>query len=91
MCLCNPKLIGKENLPPIGEPVIYVPNHTSFLDILVFSGFVPRPFKYFSKAEIGNIPIIGFGMKLAKHIFLKREDIQSTIESTALCIQRASS
>ena len=27
----------------------YVPNHTSFMDILVMSGFVPRPFKYLSK------------------------------------------
>lgn len=32
-----------------GETVMYVPNHTSFVDILVLSGFVPRPFKYLSK------------------------------------------
>jgi hypothetical protein len=30
----------------------YVPNHTSYLDILTLSGFVPRPFKYISKIEI---------------------------------------
>ena len=36
----------------MGETVVYVPNHTSFLDILTLSGFVPRPFKYISKIEI---------------------------------------
>lgn len=88
MCLVKPKLIGKENLPAPNETVVYVPNHTSFLDILFFSGFVPRPFKYFSKAEIAKIPLIGHAMKLAMHVFLKRDDMQSTLDATSLCIQR---
>ena len=46
------QVVGLENLPPMGETVVYVPNHTSFLDILTLSGFVPRPFKYISKIEI---------------------------------------
>ena len=33
------------------QTVVYVPNHTSFIDILVMSGFVPRPFKYLSKVS----------------------------------------
>jgi 1-acyl-sn-glycerol-3-phosphate acyltransferase len=74
---CNPTLYGEENLPPHGEPVIYVPNHTSFMDILTLSGFVPRPFKYLSKEEIVKIPVIGYAMKLAQHVFLKRNDITS--------------
>lgn len=48
------ELYGRENLPPFDEPVIYVPNHTCFLDVLVLSAFVPRQFKYLSKAEIGG-------------------------------------
>lgn len=46
------QVVGLENLPPMDETVVYVPNHTSFLDILTLSGFVPRPFKYISKIEI---------------------------------------
>jgi 1-acyl-sn-glycerol-3-phosphate acyltransferase len=88
LCGGRPKLYGIENLPKPGEAVIYVPNHTSFLDILFFSGFVPRPFKYFSKAEIGKIPVIGSAMALAKHVFLKRNDIESTLEATSTCVQR---
>jgi 1-acyl-sn-glycerol-3-phosphate acyltransferase len=84
----RPKVIGLENLPPSSETVMYVPNHTSFMDILVLSGFVPRPFKYLSKIEIMKIPIIGLGMKLAKHVFLKRDDIQNAFECNDICTQR---
>eukprot|EP00597_Dinobryon_sp_UTEXLB2267_P013392 CAMPEP_0170107004 /NCGR_PEP_ID=MMETSP0020_2-20130122/5724_1 /TAXON_ID=98059 /ORGANISM="Dinobryon sp., Strain UTEXLB2267" /LENGTH=237 /DNA_ID=CAMNT_0010331465 /DNA_START=280 /DNA_END=991 /DNA_ORIENTATION=- len=65
-----------------------VPNHTSYFDILLLSGFVPRPFKYLSKSEILDIPVVGTGMRLAKHVFLKRNDIRSTIEVADTCVQR---
>lgn len=84
----QPKVMGIEHLPPKNETVMYVPNHTSFMDILVLSGFVPRPFKYLSKIEIKNIPIIGLGMKLAKHVFLKRDDLQNAFECNEICTQR---
>ena len=66
----RPTIIGTENLPPHGETVIYVPNHTSLMDILTLSGFIPRPFKYLSKEEIKNMPVIGIAMRLAGHVFL---------------------
>ena len=72
----------------VHQTVVYVPNHTSFIDILVMSGFVPRPFKYLSKSEIMDIPVIGWAMKLAKHVFLKRDDIRSTLEVTDSCVER---
>jgi len=83
-----PKMYGLENLPKAGEVCIYVPNHTSFMDILLLSGFVPRPFKYLSKEEIKYIPIIGVAMSLAQHVFLKRADLKSTLEVTESVIQR---
>lgn len=90
LTLSFPKVYGLENLPPSSETVMYVPNHTSFVDILLFSGFVPRPFKYLSKAEILQIPVIGLAMKLAKHVFLARGDLRSTLEATELTTQRVS-
>eukprot|EP01031_Cornospumella_fuschlensis_P029347 gene29347-35426_t len=45
-------VIGLENLPAKEETVVYVANHTSFLDILLLSGMIPRPFKYLSKVEL---------------------------------------
>lgn len=41
-----------EVLPPAGEPVMYTPNHCSFLDIFALSGCMPRRFKYISKIEV---------------------------------------
>ena len=88
LCFTRPILLGETNLPPLNETVIYVPNHTSFMDILVLSGFIPRPFKYLSKAEIKNIPVIGTAMELAKHVFLKRDNLKSTFEVTETTIKR---
>lgn len=90
MSFCRPQVYGLENLPKSDEPVMFVPNHTSFVDILVFSGFVPRPFKYLSKAEILKIPLIGWGMQMARHVFLTRGDLKSTIACTELCVERVS-
>ncbi len=84
----NPRLYGVENLPPSNEAVIYVPNHTSFMDILTLSGFVPRPFKYLSKEEIVKIPVIGYAMKLAQHVFLKRNDLKNTLEVKDTVVQK---
>ena len=54
MSVCGyvPEVVGLENLPPHSVNCLYVPNHTSFLDILTLTGFIPRPMKYVSKAEI---------------------------------------
>lgn len=88
LLLTRPRLYGRENLPAPGETVIYVPNHTSFMDILILSGFVPRPFKYLSKDEIKNIPVIGTAMNLAQHVFLRRDDLKSTLEVTETVVRR---
>ena len=37
-----------------------------------------------------DIPVIGWAMKLAKHVFLKRDDIRSTLEVTDSCVERVS-
>jgi len=34
----SPTLYGAHNLPPPEETVVYVPNHTTFFDILLLSG-----------------------------------------------------
>eukprot|EP00607_Mallomonas_marina_P010571 CAMPEP_0182422382 /NCGR_PEP_ID=MMETSP1167-20130531/8049_1 /TAXON_ID=2988 /ORGANISM="Mallomonas Sp, Strain CCMP3275" /LENGTH=288 /DNA_ID=CAMNT_0024600395 /DNA_START=195 /DNA_END=1061 /DNA_ORIENTATION=+ len=83
----RPKLIGAENLPKNGETVIYVPNHTSVMDILALSGFVPRPFKYLSKAEILKVPIIARAMILAKHVFIRREDVLDAFGTSEKCVR----
>lgn len=45
-------------------------------DILILTSFIYRPFKYLSKAEIQQAPLVGFAMGIAGHVFLKRGDLQ---------------
>ena len=75
------KVEGVENLPPASEPVMYVPNHCSFLDIFVLSGYLPRRFKYISKIEILRIPLIGWAMGFATHIAISRLDRASQLKT----------
>mmetsp|Transcript_100035 Transcript_100035/g.182525 ORF Transcript_100035/g.182525 Transcript_100035/m.182525 type:complete len:379 (+) Transcript_100035:65-1201(+) len=83
MTVCGyvPEVVGLENLPKSGTNCLYVPNHTSFLDILTLTGFLPRAMKYVSKAEILKIPFIGWPMKLAGHIALKTSSRRSQLET----------
>ncbi|CAM9367084.1 unnamed protein product, partial [Heterosigma akashiwo] len=71
---------GAEHVPRRG-PVMICPNHTSFLDILTLSAFLPKGFKYVSKREILRIPFIGWTMQLAGHIPVMREDSRSQLET----------
>jgi len=75
------EVIGKENLPPPDEAVMYTPNHCSFLDIFILSGYLPRPTKYISKIEILRIPLIGWAMGFARHIAIRRMDRKSQLKT----------
>mmetsp|Transcript_54592 Transcript_54592/g.150260 ORF Transcript_54592/g.150260 Transcript_54592/m.150260 type:complete len:175 (+) Transcript_54592:632-1156(+) len=60
---------------------MFIPNHTSFLDIFSMSGFVPRRMKYISKIEILRIPLIGWAMQFAGHIAIRRMDRRSQMQT----------
>ena len=80
-CFYKPRVTGLENLPPKSEALLVIPNHTSFLDIFSLSGFVPRRLKYVSKIEILRIPLIGWAMRLAGHIAIRRTDRKSQLQT----------
>lgn len=66
------------------SPHIIVSNHQSLLDILVaFRLFVH--FKWVSKAEIFNIPLIGWNMVLNRYIRLERGKRESVRKMMAEC------
>jgi len=75
---------GKENLPPPGQPVMFVANHQSFMDI--YSLFhLWRFFKFISKTSNFLIPIIGWSMYLTGHVGLKRTDKRSQLQVLKDC------
>ncbi|KAG5176569.1 hypothetical protein JKP88DRAFT_335503 [Tribonema minus] len=72
----RPKVEGLHNLPPPTETVVFLPNHTSFLDVPV-TGFLPRLVKYLTKAELAWMPLIGWKAVLAGDILVRRADKSS--------------
>lgn len=73
MCFCiglslrEVRLAGSE---PSGRPVIYVANHSSWLDILVLGALLPAAFV--SKGEVRSWPGIGLVARLGRTVFVER-------------------
>jgi len=64
------KIVG-ENAHRKNNPVIYLCNHISYLDILVLGSFIDGCFV--AKSEVAGWPGFGFLAKLQKTIFIVRE------------------
>jgi 1-acyl-sn-glycerol-3-phosphate acyltransferase len=71
---------GFENLPPIGQGVIYVFNHASLFDIPVLHGILPRSFRFGAKAELFKIPLFGWAIKKGRALKIERANLSSVIK-----------
>jgi len=78
------KISGLDNLPHSKEPVVYVSNHESFLDIYTLF-HVNRDFKFISNTSNFFIPIIGWSMFLTGHVMINRVDRKSQIACLKEC------
>ena len=70
---------GLENIPP--GTCIFVANHVSNIDPLAFAPHIPRRVSLLLKKELFRIPILSYGMRLAKFICVDRDSRQSAAES----------
>lgn len=66
------------------RPYVVVSNHESFADILLIS-HLPWEMKWLSKAELFRIPVMGWLMRLAGDIPVKRGFGPSAVEAMARC------
>jgi 1-acyl-sn-glycerol-3-phosphate acyltransferase len=71
---------GQENVDP-NRPTIYVSNHQSTLDIPVHFVTVPVNFRYVAKHQLGYVPLVGWYLALAGHIFVNRSNRAKAISS----------
>ncbi len=69
------------------RPYVVVSNHESFVDILLIS-HLPTEMKWMSKVEIMRIPLVGWMMRLAKDIPLRRSDADSRVAALDLAKDR---
>jgi len=72
----NLNVKGLENIPD-GEPVIFVLNHQSFIDVKLSIAAIPRNFSFVAKDIIFKIPVLGRYMKTSGHIGIRRSDERS--------------
>jgi 1-acyl-sn-glycerol-3-phosphate acyltransferase len=71
---------GRENVDP-ARPTIYVGNHQSTIDIPAHFVALPVNFKFVAKSQLRWVPIIGWYLWVANHVFINRANRASAISS----------
>lgn len=69
------------------RPYVVVSNHESFVDILLIS-HLPWEMKWLSKIEMFKIPVVGWMMRLAGDVPLRRGESSSAVAAMAACKDR---
>lgn len=69
---------GIENIPE--EPVLFVPNHRSYFDILLLHTTSTKRPGFVAKAEMDKFPLLNWWMRDICCIFLDRNDMRSGIQ-----------
>jgi 1-acyl-sn-glycerol-3-phosphate acyltransferase len=63
------------------KPYVFMPNHASFLDILLVFACIPHDFRIIVKKEIFSIPFLGLAVKSSGQIPLDRENPRKGLKS----------
>ena len=74
------KTIGAENVPK-DKPVIFVANHSSHFDIACLCRSLPVNLHFIGKKELVWMPIVGWYMFVAGHIFIDRSNRKKAVLS----------
>ena len=72
---CKVNVIGKENIPQDGR-VLFVGNHRSYFDILIYHEAIGKPLGFLAKKEMEKIPLLPLYMRDIGCLFLDRDDIK---------------
>lgn len=76
-----PEIEGEEHLIGPG-PVIFVANHTSYIDAGVLMAILPENVRIVAKQELLKIPIAGTLMRKAEHIPVDRRDLSQSLSTS---------
>jgi 1-acyl-sn-glycerol-3-phosphate acyltransferase len=74
---------GKENIED-GKTYVLISNHQSLADIIVLYGLF-KHFKWVSKEEIFDVPVVGWNMYLNQYVKIKRGNLKSIKEMLQTC------
>lgn len=76
---CKIEARGIENIPK-DVPVLFVGNHRSYFDILIYHETIGTPVGFVAKKEMRKIPLLPFYMDDIGCLFLDRNDIRQGME-----------
>jgi 1-acyl-sn-glycerol-3-phosphate acyltransferase len=79
---CRIRLRGLEHLRP-GQNYVFVSNHTSFLDVVLFLAILKRTYRFVSKIEVASWPFIGTFIRRREDFAFKREDPEERLKQAA--------
>ena len=68
--------------PSTASPVLFVANHTSYLDIIILGAVLPASF--IAKSEVAGWPLFGFLAKLQNTIFIERRSTRAADQRTQM-------
>lgn len=77
---CHVTVLGKENIPE-DVPVLFVGNHRSYYDILIYHESINRPLGFIAKKEMRKIPLLPLYMDDIGCLFLDRNDIKQGLKT----------
>ena len=70
------------------QPVIYLANHTSYLDAMMLTCYLPNHPVYLAKVEMLLIPVLGAACWMGGCIFINRRNRPKAIESMKAAARR---
>jgi 1-acyl-sn-glycerol-3-phosphate acyltransferase len=76
---------GLENIPP--GVCVFISNHASNLDPMVFFPAIPRRISVLIKKELMRIPILATGMRIAKFVPVDRDDREAAGATVELAVR----
>ena len=81
-------VLGRENLPPKDQAVLYVSNHRSYYDVIIGYTLVHGLTGFVAKKEMLKIPLLSTWMKRLYCVFLDRDNAREGLKTILLCIDQ---
>ena len=73
------RVVGRENLL-LGQPCIFVSNHSSYSDVLFLLGYFPHEYRFVAKIEVHSYPFIRAFIREMNHFAFDRADQRARLE-----------
>ncbi len=75
-------VLGKQRLPPVDQPCVFVANHASYLDGYVMVAAIPRAFSFVAKAELGAKGFMNHVLQRMRVQYVKRFEKEQILKDT---------